>query len=176
MTIVPHCPSRGVQTVKSRLLTDRTIPSLLALFLIKALGGAEVTPCHARYSIISDIRYKSISHAQLRAEWVVGKSDHRPDISEGSYETGLKLNYCHGLDVSSSDTENPIEHLEEEPRHARRRLGLNQVPSPPPTYPHRRQRSTHARRRLGLNLLTPTATDLPAPQTKEHAMRDVGWG
>jgi len=57
MAILPHYPSWGVQTVKTRLLTGRTILSLLAVFLTEPRGSS-ICSWSRWVTSFSDIRYK----------------------------------------------------------------------------------------------------------------------
>ena len=124
MIILPHCPDRGAQIVKSRLLTGRTILARLDLSPREPHGRTEVALSHARCSFISDIRYKvpsvrNYGHNGYSRSLTAGATSRKEAPSDRT-----KVNRGPGLDVSFSYSETPYEYLEEGNRHARRELGL----------------------------------------------------
>jgi len=168
MTILPHCPSWGARTVKSRLLTGRTIPSVRALLRAEPLRSTEValvTQDHSYYlwsaiagTMGSPRRLASCRHTEGTAA--------RP---------GRKLNQRGRPAVPFSYTEDPTEHLEEGARRARRQLGLTLTFTPRPAHHTPSKRSTPCATTAGADphLHTPTRTPHRA---KEHAVRDDSWG
>src|SRR5580700_4881805 len=60
-TIVSHHECWGAQTVKTRLLNERTIPSLFTLFLIEPHGDAGFAPSHSGFPVIPALGTKYLS-------------------------------------------------------------------------------------------------------------------
>jgi len=111
--------------VKTRLLTGRTIPSLLSLFLTGIHGSTKVAVSHARFPIISDIRYKLPPRSQLRAQWVAATPDQGHDQAEREHrQTRRRLNRGPGLNVYTNHSEDSNAYIE-------RRSGMREPASGP---------------------------------------------